>query len=385
MSARKEINKQLYDAVKRNEVETVTCLVRRGADVNARGGTLEMVELLLRSGSDVNKTNDWGKTALMWAAIIGNENIFDLLIEHHSDVLKKSKSGVTAIHYAAWNNHVTIIQKLLSLGVAVDINDNDGCTPLWLATHGGHVSCVEFLLNHGASPHHQSQNGSPLDVAKQRGHIDVAQMMEEAIRSNDDEVRVCDVYHKEQMISQLKQQNEKLKQQLRQSVHASEIILMRREMEKKEKEIEGLMSALATASRIANERIQQSNAAAGHDASLSQVSLLASQLRQTARLGQRGGFFRSFSDVPVFVLHEVSQLAAQRPSALGDYLGVTEVDLSTMPTTDIPSEKVRNMIVCWINKQGEDATLDKLLQVMQFIGLLGALKSRLAQTVEDVL
>ena len=43
MSARKEINKQLYDAVKRNEVETVTCLVRRGADVNARGGTLVCV------------------------------------------------------------------------------------------------------------------------------------------------------------------------------------------------------------------------------------------------------------------------------------------------------------------------------------------------------
>ena len=78
-------------------------------------------------------------------------------------------------------------------------------------------------------------------------------------------------------------------------------------------------------------------------------------------------------------------MAAQRQSALGDYLGVTEVDLSTMPTTDIPSEKIRNMIVCWINKQGDDATLDKLLEVMQLIGLLGALKSRLAQTVEDVL
>ena len=77
-------------------------------------------------------------------------------------------------------------------------------------------------------------------------------------------------------------------------------------------------------------------------------------------------------------------MAAQRPSALGDYLEVTEVDLSTIPTTDIPSEKIRNMIVCWINKQGEDATLDKLLEVMQFIGLLGALKSRLAETVEDV-
>ena len=38
MSAREEINKQLYDAVKRNEVETVTHLIKRGADVNTRGG-----------------------------------------------------------------------------------------------------------------------------------------------------------------------------------------------------------------------------------------------------------------------------------------------------------------------------------------------------------
>ena len=37
------------------------------------------------------------------------------------------------------------------------------------------------------------------------------------------------------------------------------MILMRSEMAKKEKEIEGLMSALATASRIADVKIEQSN------------------------------------------------------------------------------------------------------------------------------
>ena len=36
MSARKEINKQLYDAVEGDEVETVTRLIKRGADVNTR-------------------------------------------------------------------------------------------------------------------------------------------------------------------------------------------------------------------------------------------------------------------------------------------------------------------------------------------------------------
>ena len=36
MSACKEMNKQLFDAVERNEVEAVTRLIKSGADVNTR-------------------------------------------------------------------------------------------------------------------------------------------------------------------------------------------------------------------------------------------------------------------------------------------------------------------------------------------------------------
>ena len=38
MPARKKIHKQLFDAVKRNEMETVTRLIHKGADVNTCGG-----------------------------------------------------------------------------------------------------------------------------------------------------------------------------------------------------------------------------------------------------------------------------------------------------------------------------------------------------------
>ena len=48
MSARKEINKQLYDAVERNEVETVTRLIKRGADVNTCGGILVCVYWMMK-------------------------------------------------------------------------------------------------------------------------------------------------------------------------------------------------------------------------------------------------------------------------------------------------------------------------------------------------
>ena len=40
---------------------------------------------------------------------------------------------------------------------------------------------------------YDSQNGSPLDVAKQCGHLDVVQMMEEAIRCKENSL--CDTFN----------------------------------------------------------------------------------------------------------------------------------------------------------------------------------------------
>ncbi|XP_062523757.1 uncharacterized protein LOC134198392 isoform X2 [Corticium candelabrum] len=79
MSAREEINKQLYDAVKRNEVETVTHLIKRGADVNTRGGIW----------------NQW--TALQYAAVYNHSKVVRILLENGCDInIKDNDKSLSA-------------------------------------------------------------------------------------------------------------------------------------------------------------------------------------------------------------------------------------------------------------------------------------------------
>ena len=62
-------------------------------------------------------------------------------------------------------------------------------------------------------------------------------------------------------------------------------------------------------------------------------------------------------------------------------LGVTAEDLSTTHKTDIPSETVYTMIDLWIKRDGKDATLIRLLEEMEFIGELGELERKLADSL----
>ena len=98
--------------------------------------------------------------------------------------------------------------------------------------------------------------------------------------------------------------------------------------------------------------------------------------KNAAQQDHLGGFIRPWCDIPVRVVSEVSRLSAQIPSALGVHLGVSTHDLSTVPDTNIPSERVYNMIGFWIDRDGKEATLTKLLEAVKEIGKLGELEGR---------
>jgi ankyrin repeat protein len=58
------------------------------------------VQALLNRGANVNATDHEGKTALMWAAQNGRQDVVPVLLEKGADVNAKDKKGKTALDLA---------------------------------------------------------------------------------------------------------------------------------------------------------------------------------------------------------------------------------------------------------------------------------------------
>jgi hypothetical protein len=170
-----------------------------------------MVDLLLQRGAKVNRTSNDGNTALMYAVVVGDEEITDLLLQCNADIMMKNWAGWTVFHCAAFLQRKTILNQLLvSHGthwqLTVDVEDNYGRTPLYIAAKHGCLDCVDVLLVHGANPEHKSHSDeSPLDIAKKNGHTRIVSMMTEALTIRTHRY-ACDM----NTISMLKQNNDQL-------------------------------------------------------------------------------------------------------------------------------------------------------------------------------
>ncbi|XP_062523261.1 26S proteasome non-ATPase regulatory subunit 10-like isoform X2 [Corticium candelabrum] len=184
MAARADLNRQLFDAVTRNDVETSLSLLDNGADANAsvalfgrksrtnlaqacEYGHKAVIELLLKRGAAINEaTSPDGSTALIIVIKRGfREDLLELLLLRGADINKKDNKGLTAMHWAAMINSSSVVNRLMRYGATVDIADNEGCTPLWYAACNVQLDCIRRLLSLGASPHRRCSSGrSPLHM-----------------------------------------------------------------------------------------------------------------------------------------------------------------------------------------------------------------------------
>ena len=84
-----------------------------------REGSVEDVRAALDAGADLHAREDYGRTALMFAA--------------------------------RWNENPEVAALLLDAGVDVHARDSDGRTALmWAARHSGHPEFIQELLDYGA-------------------------------------------------------------------------------------------------------------------------------------------------------------------------------------------------------------------------------------------
>jgi hypothetical protein len=102
-NSKQELNEQMWEAVRRGDAATVTALLDKGADVNAKfrygatalfkaaeRGNPEVVKILLTRGADVTvKDTFYGATAMTWALDNGHTDVVRLLLEKDSSSLNE--------------------------------------------------------------------------------------------------------------------------------------------------------------------------------------------------------------------------------------------------------------------------------------------------------
>ncbi|XP_059511355.1 inversin isoform X2 [Stegostoma tigrinum] len=146
----------------------------------AQSNFAETVEVFLNHPSVKDDPDLEGRTAFMWAAGKGSDDVLRTMLRVKSDIdiNMADKYGGTALHAAVLSGHVRTVKLLLKYGAQVDAMDVMKHTPLFRACEMGHKEVIHTLIEGGARVDLLDQDGhSPLHWAALGGNADVCQIL----------------------------------------------------------------------------------------------------------------------------------------------------------------------------------------------------------------
>jgi len=164
----------------------VACGSRKQDGGNAND---DVVAAILDKGGSVNLRNKDGMTALMFAAMNGDEAIVRRLCQHAAKLeVKGIKNTKTALLFAAENGHRKVVETLLSFGATfTTISDDDGANILMLCVNNNQIDTIQFVLRYNEESlmkskqidiDHQNKLGyTALMIAAYNGNQRVVQML----------------------------------------------------------------------------------------------------------------------------------------------------------------------------------------------------------------
>jgi ankyrin repeat protein len=196
-AARAGAYEDFFKAITFDDARTVTGLLERGFDPNARDEKGQTpLYLSLREGSfkaaavllshpqlRIDLANNAGETALMICALKGQTEWLQKLIDRGATLDSKGPKAWTALHYAASGPTASAVQLLLARGAQIDARSPNGSTPLMMASRYGPEDAVQRLLKQGADV--RLRNDLDLDAAdfaRQAGREALAESLQRAAR-----------------------------------------------------------------------------------------------------------------------------------------------------------------------------------------------------------
>ena len=96
-------------------------------------GDVSKVVEMVEAGMPVDITDEYGRTALMAAALNRRTDVVRYLLDKGANVNEQDSLGKTALHEASLRNNTDVTRMLLQHGAIKDIEDDVGDTPIDLA------------------------------------------------------------------------------------------------------------------------------------------------------------------------------------------------------------------------------------------------------------
>ncbi len=118
----------------------------------AQANNMNDVRTFIAKRVNVNQTDSQGRTALSYAAELGNAGMAKELLDASASPDQRDRQGDAPLHWAANNGRVDVIKVLLAGRAAVDVQDRQGITPLMSAIAHNQLGSVRALLAGGADP-----------------------------------------------------------------------------------------------------------------------------------------------------------------------------------------------------------------------------------------
>ncbi|XP_029445760.1 inversin isoform X2 [Rhinatrema bivittatum] len=140
----------------------------------------ETVEVFLKHPSVKDDSDLEGRTAFMWAAGKGSDDVIRTMLKLNQDIdiNMADKYGGTALHAAALSGHASTVKLLLNHEAQVDVVDVMKHTPLFRACEMGQREVIQTLIKGGARVDLVDQDGhSLLHWAALGGNANVCQIL----------------------------------------------------------------------------------------------------------------------------------------------------------------------------------------------------------------